>query len=166
MFGLNRQNYLRKNKIFKEFGNHVLYQPWKLPNEPQLIKLHNNIRIAAGVTFWTHDVINQIFEHIDDIKYCSHGYCIEVFDNVFIGGGAQIVGNISIGPNAIIAAGSVVTKDVKPGTIVGGNPAKVIGSFDDLHKRRKMSDGNRPFTDLNSEEKSNELWKLFENRFL
>lgn len=44
--------------------------------------------------------------------------------------------NVKIGPNAIVAAGSVVVKDVAPGTIVGGNPAKVIGKFDDLMERR------------------------------
>lgn len=45
--------------------------------------------------------------------------------------------NVKIGPNAIVAAGSVVTKDVQPGTIVGGNPARVIGSFNDLMEKRK-----------------------------
>ena len=40
-----------------------------------------------------------------------------------------------IGPNAIIAAGSVVTKDVKPGTVVGGNPARVIGDFQKLKEK-------------------------------
>lgn len=43
--------------------------------------------------------------------------------------------NVKIGPIAVIAAGSVVVKDVAPGTVVGGS-AKVIGNFDDLMKRR------------------------------
>jgi maltose O-acetyltransferase len=38
---------------------------------------------------------------------------------------------VTIGPNAIVAMGSVVVKDVPEGTIVGGNPARVIGSFED-----------------------------------
>jgi len=37
--------------------------------------------------------------------------------------------NVKIGPNAIVAAGSVVTKDVPEGCVVGGNPAKVIGNM-------------------------------------
>jgi len=43
-----------------------------------------------------------------------------------IGSGATILSNISIGENAIVGAGSVVTKDVPPNSIVVGNPAKVL----------------------------------------
>ena len=45
---------------------------------------------------------------------------------VSIGSGATILSNLSIGENAIVGAGSVVTKDVAPNTIVAGNPAKVL----------------------------------------
>jgi acetyltransferase-like isoleucine patch superfamily enzyme len=43
-----------------------------------------------------------------------------------IGSGATILANLSIGENAIVGAGSVVTKDVPPNSIVAGNPAKVL----------------------------------------
>jgi acetyltransferase-like isoleucine patch superfamily enzyme len=43
-----------------------------------------------------------------------------------IGSGATILCNVTIGENAIVGAGSVVTKDVPAGTIVAGNPAKVL----------------------------------------
>lgn len=49
--------------------------------------------------------------------------------NVWIGAGATIIGGVTIGENAVIAAGSVVTKDVPADTLVGGNPAKVIRSI-------------------------------------
>lgn len=45
-----------------------------------------------------------------------------------IGSGATILANVTIGESAIIGAGSIVTRDVPPGTIVAGNPAKVIRS--------------------------------------
>jgi acetyltransferase-like isoleucine patch superfamily enzyme len=43
-----------------------------------------------------------------------------------IGSGATILSNISIGENAIVGAGSVVTKDVPPNAIVAGNPARIL----------------------------------------
>jgi acetyltransferase-like isoleucine patch superfamily enzyme len=43
-----------------------------------------------------------------------------------IGSGATILGNVTIGENAIVGAGSLVTKDVLPGTIVAGNPARLM----------------------------------------
>jgi acetyltransferase-like isoleucine patch superfamily enzyme len=49
-----------------------------------------------------------------------------------IGYGATILSNVSIGENAIVGAGSVVTKDVPPGSIVVGNPAKVLRYIDKI----------------------------------
>lgn len=51
---------------------------------------------------------------------------IHIGSSVWIGGSAVINPGITIGDNAIIASGSVVTKDVPPNVIVGGNPAKII----------------------------------------
>lgn len=52
-----------------------------------------------------------------------------------IGSGATILSNISIGENAIIGAGSVVTKDVPPNSIVAGNPARVLRRIDQSVER-------------------------------
>ncbi len=57
---------------------------------------------------------------------------VHIGSNVFIGARALILKGVSIGDGAVIAAGAVVTKDVSPGTIVGGNPARVLGS---VHKQ-------------------------------
>lgn len=43
-----------------------------------------------------------------------------------IGSGATILANVTIGENAIVGAGSVVTKDVRPNSVVAGNPAKFL----------------------------------------
>lgn len=47
--------------------------------------------------------------------------------DVWIGAASSVMAGVTIGDGAIVAAGSVVTKDVAPGTIVGGAPAKQIG---------------------------------------
>lgn len=52
---------------------------------------------------------------------------ISIGDSVWIGSRSVILKNIKIGHHAVIGAGSVVTKDVDPATIVAGNPAKIIG---------------------------------------
>jgi acetyltransferase-like isoleucine patch superfamily enzyme len=46
--------------------------------------------------------------------------------NVWIAAGAIVIGGVTVGENAVVAAGAVVTKDVPPNTLVGGNPARVI----------------------------------------
>lgn len=51
---------------------------------------------------------------------------VAIAENVWVGGGAIVLPGITIGRNAIIGAGSVVTRDVAPGTTVAGNPARPI----------------------------------------
>lgn len=161
----DRNAWLRKNNIFGLFGEGSNYQPHSLPNNPKLIKIHNNVRVAEGVTFYEHDGINHVFARMGgtvDTKWSSHQSCIEIFDNCFIGGKSILIGNLRIGPNAIVAGGSVVTKDVLPGEIVAGNPAKVVGNFFDLMERRKRQDYNQP--ELSLEERNNRLWEAFSKK--
>jgi acetyltransferase-like isoleucine patch superfamily enzyme len=56
---------------------------------------------------------------------------IAIERNVWIAAGATIIGGVTVGENSVVAAGSVVTKNVSPNTLVGGNPARVIRSIAD-----------------------------------
>lgn len=51
-----------------------------------------------------------------------------------IGSGSTILCNVTIGEKAIVGSGSVVTKDVPPGTIVAGNPARVVRRIDEQQR--------------------------------
>lgn len=51
--------------------------------------------------------------------------------NVWIAAGVTIIGGVRVGENAVVAAGAVVTRDVPPNTLVGGNPARVIRAIGD-----------------------------------
>ena len=51
-------------------------------------------------------------------------------DNIVVGSGAKILGNINIGSNSRIGAGSVVTHDIPPYSVAAGNPAKVLRTID------------------------------------
>lgn len=135
--GFARANYLRKKDILQEIGENVYYYSRIFPSEPKLVKLHNNISIATNVRFVTHDRIDVLLSGMFDEHYMRKCGCIEVMDNVFIGADTIILPGVKIGPNVVIGAGSVVTKDVPPGQIVAGNPAKQIGNFDRLIRKRK-----------------------------
>src|ERR1700704_6622854 len=56
---------------------------------------------------------------------------IAIERHVWIPTGATIIGGVTVGENSVVAAGSVVTKNVSPNTLVGGNPARVIRSIAD-----------------------------------
>ena len=86
-------------------------------------------------------------------------------DNVFIGSDVTILGNVRIGPNAIVAAGCLIDKDVPPDSIVGGIPAKVIGKFSDLFDKRKQEEYPRELRPTSQEvniQLVEFLWKRFE----
>lgn len=59
------------------------------------------------------------------------GRPIVIERNVWIAAGVTIIGGVRVGENSVVAAGSVVTRDVPPNTLVGGNPARVIRSIGD-----------------------------------
>jgi Serine acetyltransferase len=115
-----------------------------------------------------HVVFNRINRLADERGYSfqEHVGCIEIMDNVFIGSGTTILGNVRIGPNAIVAAGSVVNKDVPPNSIVGGVPAKVIGKFSDLYEKRQNEEypgGMRPMNQGVCPQLVEYLWKEFDD---
>lgn len=74
-----------------------------------------------GITFLKSN--SAIFK---EFKYAREGYLVDIGNDVWIGYNVTILDGLSIGDGAIVAAGSVVTKDVPPYTIVGGIPAKII----------------------------------------
>lgn len=144
MTSSSRAQYAKKKNIFNAVGNDVRLPFMRLPLYPKLVTFHNNIEVASGVRFITHDAIHGVLNNAPiTTKICGGGYRfkeekfrIEVFDNVFIGANTIICGNVKIGPNAVIGTGSVVLKDVPEGTVYAGVPARQIGTFDELVKKR------------------------------
>ena len=97
-------------------------------SEPYLITIGNHVS-ATDTKFITHDgalwVFREKHPHIDKIAP------IKVGNNVFFGVGVIVLPGVTIGDNSVIAAGSVVTKDVPSQTIVAGIPARPIKTIDE-----------------------------------
>lgn len=141
-----RHNLFRKWRIalLKLFGAKVqwssnvlpscrIWQPWKLTMGAyaclsedvdcytvDVITIGDQATVSQGVKLCTagHDISSKIME----LTYAP----IVVGDNAWIAGWSIILPGVTIGEGAVVAAGSVVTKDVEPWSVVGGNPAKFI----------------------------------------
>lgn len=55
---------------------------------------------------------------------------VAIGDSVWIGAGATILPGVTIGSRSVVGAGAVVTRDVPPGVVVAGNPARIIRHID------------------------------------
>lgn len=89
------------------------------------VRIGNNVFIGPNVNMYTacHPINPE--ERRDGVQWAEP---ITVGNDVWIGGNATILPGVTIGDNAVIGAGSVVTRDVKSNTVVVGNPAKEIRS--------------------------------------
>ena len=135
--GQARANYIRKHELFRSVGKHCMFMPRKIPLYAKLISFGNNVWVASDVLLVTHDAIHHMLNYcVKDGDYQENVGCIDIQDNVFIGSNTTILPDVCIGPNTIIAAGSLVNKSIPGNGVYGGVPAKYIGSFDDFFKKR------------------------------
>ena len=96
------------------------------------LKIGNHVDIASHVLIYNseHDVNSEGFDPREEP--------VEIGDYVFIGPRAIILPGVKIGKGAVVAAGAVVTQDVKDFEIVGGVPAKVIGERKNKNPHYKL----------------------------
>jgi len=103
----------------------------QISSEWELLTIGNRVTVSSDVTFITHDGVGWLFP---DEQGRRHYWLarIEIGDDVFVGAGSTIMPGVRIGNRCVVAAGSVVTRSVPDGSVVGGNPAKIIGTYDAL----------------------------------
>jgi acetyltransferase-like isoleucine patch superfamily enzyme len=93
---------------------------------PYLITLGRNVALAAGVTFITYDGATHVFQHQERYRKVIRYGRIDIRDNCVIGQRAILLPGVTIGPDSVVAAGSVVTRSIPPGVLAAGNPAKPV----------------------------------------
>ena len=96
------------------------------------ILVAESVTIGAGCTFsWDVQILDNDFHAltVDGVRQPAVAPVV-IGDRVWVGTRAIILKGVSIGDGAVVAAGAVVTRDVPPGAIVAGIPARVVGSAD------------------------------------
>jgi len=110
------------------------------PSHCYLISVGDNCTICPGVRLIAHDASTKKF-----LGYTKLGR-IDIKENCFIGDSTIVLLGVTIGPNSIVGAGSVVTRDIPPNTVAAGNPARIICSLDDYIKKMKnLAEGKKIF---------------------
>ena len=103
-------------------------------SEPYLITIGDNVQVTRGVSIHTHGGGNAVREKYPDFDVFGK---VIIEDWAYIGAHSQIMPGVTIGRGALVAAGSIVTKSVVPGTVVGGNPARYICTVEENYERSK-----------------------------
>ena len=97
------------------------------------VNFGDNVFIAPNCGFYT---AGHPLDVEDRNKGLEYAYPIKVGNNVWIGGNVTVLPGVTIGNNSVIAAGSVVNKDIPEGVLAAGNPCKVIRKITEEDKKK------------------------------
>jgi len=131
---------------FHSIGDDVNIVRGCVVTDPAYTKIGNHVTLSCCVLLG-HDGSIDVLNRISGKRLDNVGK-IEIKDNCFIGHGSIVMPRVTIGPNSIVAAGAVVTKDVPPDTVVGGNPARFICTIQELAERVETRCDGYPWIDL------------------
>ena len=93
------------------------------------IHIGSKVQIAPNCAFYSYDHSFEPEKAIKDQPLKTRGGIV-IEDDAWLGVGVIVLQAVTIGRGAIVAAGSVVTKDVPPMTLVAGNPVKIVKKMD------------------------------------
>lgn len=112
---------LRKRGV--RIGGNCLVYTNGFPTEPYLVEIGDHCAISQGVEFITHDATGWLFEDHPEMDVFGP---ITVGSNTYFGTNCTILPGTRIGSDCVIGSGAVVRGDVPDGSVVMGNPAKVV----------------------------------------
>jgi acetyltransferase-like isoleucine patch superfamily enzyme len=147
-----------------KIGNNCIISNENFGSEPFLISIGNHCEITDGVVFITHDGGTWVFRENKKFLGSKFGP-IKIHDNCFIGLNSIILPDVEIGPDSVIGAGSVVTKNVLANAVYAGNPAKYICSLDEyLNKCLYNNRGDMGINEWDGEGQKDRIIKMFEKK--
>jgi len=97
------------------------------------VKFGDNVFIAPNCGFYTAGHPIDFQRRNAGLEY---SYPITVGDNVWFGGGVQVMPGVTIGSNVVIGSGSVVTRDIPDNVVAAGNPCRVIRAITEEDMKR------------------------------
>jgi acetyltransferase-like isoleucine patch superfamily enzyme len=145
-FGDEYAEYLRRHGGFHAMGNKCSILPSTVFTDPAFVRLGNNVQFGSCCVLG-HNGVVKMLNRAYGVKLDSVGKT-DFLDNVFVGYGCIILPGVTIGPNVVIGAGSVVTRDVPPNSIMVGSPARRIGSVDDFIAKLEAKTAQYPWVNL------------------
>ena len=144
--GFEHAEYLRRHGNFAHIGERCSILTTVTFTDPPYVSIGDNVHFATS-TVVGHDGSVGMMEAAYGVRIDAVGK-VDIRDNVFIGHQAILMPGVTIGPDAIVAAGAVVTGDVPPDTIVAGIPARPIGKVSVLLKKRLAEAEELPWIDV------------------
>lgn len=138
----------------------LLAGPGCFGSEPYLISIGRRVTIAAGVSLITHDGGTWVFRARPEFREVIRYGRITIHDNCLIGIGATILPGVSVGPDSVIAAGAVVSRDVPPGEVWGGVPARFIQTVEE-YAGKALAENPEYDREAYGADKRAELLRLF-----
>lgn len=132
------QHYLRRQGVQIGDNSVVIFPGYIDGRLPYLLEIGSNVVVSRMVTILTHDAATAYAGDLIKIgRVLIHDHC-------FIGANATILCNVEIGPDSIVGAGSVVTRDIPAGEIWGGNPARFLCRTEDYIARQRQLAKEKP----------------------
>ena len=130
-----------REKYRVDIGNNCFF--WS-PNHvnidiqrPYMLHIGNGVKVTSGVTILCHDYSRSVFCDIEGMGNVGEAKTTWIGDNVFIGVNATILMGAHIGNNSIVGAGAVVSGNFPDGSVIAGNPGKVIYTVEEMYRKRK-----------------------------
>lgn len=158
---------------FKRVGKYVEITGDSTFLQPDTIEIGNYVHIGPEALFWgsggvvIEDYViigpritvvssNHNYENAEAIPYDEKGLLekVKICSHTYIGGFVKIVPGVTINEGAVVAMGSVVTKDVPKCAVVGGNPAKII-KYRDINRYEQLKNEEKFYLKLKKEGKIN-----------